>query len=390
MAVLLLIVFVDLVGFGVVIPLLPYYALQFNASPIAVTTLMACYSLAQFIVAPVLGRWSDRVGRRRILVLSLCCSVLSYVWLAFAPALWMLFAARLLAGAGAGNIAAAQAYIADVTPPEGRAKGMGLIGAAFGLGFTLGPAIGGLLAGTDPLHAHLARPALLAAGLSAIALVLTLTRLEESRAPGHVAEGSQMSRLGRARSAFARPVLAQLILVLFVTVSAFSGMETTFALWATATFGWGPEQVGGVLFFVGILLSGLQGGAIGRLSQRYGEARLLTAGAAALALGLLVVALADSLAILLVAMALLAIGMGLLNPSITSLISRLAGSEERGGVMGVSQSASSLARILGPLVAGGVFTLWGRNAPYYLGAVLMLLMVLVAVRLPRRAEAIAS
>jgi DHA1 family tetracycline resistance protein-like MFS transporter len=388
MPVLLLIVFIDLVGFGVVIPLLPYYALKFGASPIAVTSLMTCYSLAQFVSAPILGRWSDRIGRRKVLLVSLCCSVAAYLWLAFAPALWMLFAARLLAGAGAGNIAAAQAYIADVTPPEKRARGMGLIGAAFGLGFTLGPAIGGLLAGSDPLHAHLARPAFLAAGLSAIAAVVTFVRLKESLA--QPVQSGSLSRLARAKSAFGRPILAQLILVFFATVAAFSGMETTFALWATATFGWGPEQVGGVLFFVGILLAALQGGAIGKLSQRFGEARLVTAGAAIIGCGLLCVTMARSLAVVLVAMALLAIGMGLLNPSVTSLFSRVAGADERGGIMGVSQSASSLARILGPLVAGAVFTVWGRNAPYYLGAALMVCVVVMAFRLPRREGAFAS
>lgn len=390
MPILLLIVFIDLLGFGVVIPLLPYYALEFGASPFAVTSLMTCYSLAQFVSAPVLGRWSDRIGRRKVLLLSLCCTVASYLWLAAAPALWMLFAARLLAGAGAGNIAAAQAYIADITPPEKRAKGMGLIGAAFGLGFTLGPAIGGLLAGGDPQHAHLARPALLAAGLSAIAAILAYVRLKESLAVANRAEGPGLSRLARLRGAVTRPVLAQLVFVFFVTVAAFSGMETTFALWATQSFGWGPEQVGGVLFFVGVLLAALQGGAIGRLSQLFGEARLVTAGAAIIACGLLCVTVARSLALVLVAMAFLAIGMGLLNPSITSLFSKEAGAGERGGVMGVSQSASSLARILGPLVAGAVFTLWGRNAPYYLGALLMLTVVAMAYRLPREAEVAAS
>ena len=150
MAILLLIVFIDLVGFGIVIPLLPYYALKFSASPLEVTTMMACYSFAQFFASPIWGRLSDRLGRRPILLVSLTCSVLSYLWLGFADALWMLFAARLLAGAGAGNISAAQAYITDVTDEKNRAKGMGMIGASFGLGFTLGPAIGGLLAGSMP------------------------------------------------------------------------------------------------------------------------------------------------------------------------------------------------------------------------------------------------
>jgi MFS family permease len=390
MGILFLIVFVDLVGFGVVIPLLPYYALRFDASPIEVTMVMACFSLAQFVSSPFLGRLSDKVGRRPVLLVSLACSAASYVWLAFAPALWMLFAARLLAGAGAGNIAAAQAYIADVTPPDKRAKGMGMIGAAFGLGFTVGPAIGGLLAGANPATADLARPAFLAAGLSAGAFAVTALRLKESLAGEARGLAKRAHRLTLAKDAFSRPVLGLLILLFFVTVSAFAGMETTFALWANRAFGWGPEQVGWVFFYVGIVLAALQGGAIGHLSRRFGEARLVTAGAAIIGLGLLGLAFAASLWAVLVVTGLLAIGMGLLNPSVTSLVSRVAGAEERGGVMGVSQSAASLARILGPAVAGAVFTLWGRNAPYYLGAVLMACVVAMAMRLPRRQEAAAA
>jgi DHA1 family tetracycline resistance protein-like MFS transporter len=390
MPVLFLIVFIDLVGFGVVIPLLPYYALRFDASPFAVTTMMACYSLAQFISSPILGRLSDRVGRKPVLLVSLGCSIVAYLWLAVAPALWMLFAARLLAGACAGNIAAAQAYIADVTPPEKRAKGMGMIGAAFGLGFTVGPAIGGLLAGTNPASADLARPALLAALLSAIALVITALRLKESLPAEARGDKERPGRLTLLKSALTRPELGLLILLFFVTICAFAGMETTFALWANSSFGWGPEQVGWVFFYVGIVLAALQGGAIGQLSRRFGEARLVTAGAAIIGVGLLGLALAGALWSVLVATGLLALGMGLLNPSVTSLISRVAGADERGGVLGVSQSASSLARIVGPALAGAVFGLWGRNAPYYVGAVLMVAVVAMALRLPRRREALAS
>ena len=169
MAVLFFIVFIDLLGFGIIIPQLPFYGVHFGASPAAVTLLMSCYSLAQFIMSPVLGRLSDRIGRRPVLMVSMACSCLAYLWLGFASALWMLFAARLIAGAGAGNIAAAQAYVTDITGPEGRAKAMGMIGAAFGLGFTIGPWLGGVVAGSDPTPADLQRPAFLAAVLSALA-----------------------------------------------------------------------------------------------------------------------------------------------------------------------------------------------------------------------------
>src|SRR6202012_4753151 len=183
MAILFLIVFIDLVGFGIVIPLLPYYALHFQASPLEVTSMMACYSFAQFFASPFWGRMSDRVGRKPVLLVSLFCSVVSYIGMGLASSLWMLFAARLLAGAGAGNIAAAQAYITDSTTEENRAKGLGMIGAAFGLGFTLGPAIGGMLAGSNPTAESLARPAFAAALMSLIALVLTAILLKESLSP---------------------------------------------------------------------------------------------------------------------------------------------------------------------------------------------------------------
>src|ERR1700750_723369 len=170
MPTLFLIVLVDLIGFGLVIPLLPFYALRFDASPPEVTLLLAFYSLMQWFAAPLWGRLSDRVGRRPVLMVSMAASVLAYLWIGSATALWMLFAARALAGACAGNIAAAQAYIADVTKPEDRAKGMGVIGAAFGLGFIIGPAVGGLLAGNNPASADMQSPAWVAAGLSVLAL----------------------------------------------------------------------------------------------------------------------------------------------------------------------------------------------------------------------------
>ena len=382
MAILFLIVFIDLVGFGVVIPLLPFYGIHFGATPAEITWMMACYSLAQFFFSPLLGRLSDRLGRRPVLLISLSASIASYLWLGFADTLWMLFAARLLSGAGAGNIAAAQAYITDVTTPETRAKGMGMIGAAFGLGFTIGPALGGLVAGSNPSAAALARPAFLAAGLSCAAFVIALVRLKESLPAEARAISARPSRWQVARDVSARPVLRRLILLLFVTVTAFAGMETTFALWANSAYGWGPRAVGYNFLYVGLVLVAVQGGLIGRLSKRFGEARLIIAGSAMIALGLVGLPFAVELWRLLLVNTLLALGMGMLSPSITSLISQQASIDERGGILGVSQSASSLSRILGPGVAGPLFQGFGRDAPYYAGAAVMALVVALATRLP--------
>lgn len=387
MPILFLIVFIDLIGFGVVIPLLPFYGLHFGASPAQVTGMMACYSLAQLFSSPLLGRLSDKVGRRPVLLISLVASVASYLWLGFANALWMLYGARLLSGAGAGNIAAAQAYITDVTTPETRAKGMGIIGAAFGLGFTVGPALGGLVAGSAPDPAALARPAFVAAALSALAFAVAFIVLKESLPAAARRAPAQPGRWQVAQDVLARPALRRLILLLFVNVTAFAGMETTFALWAHSAFGWGPREVGYNFLFVGLVLVAVQGFLIGPLTRRLGEARLVLGGAGLIALGLLGLPFALTLPRLLCVNVLLAFGMGVFNPAITSLISQTAGIDERGGVLGVAQSASSLSRILGPLVAGLLFEGYGRDAPYYAGAAVMVLVVALALRLPRRARA---
>ena len=367
---LFLIVVVDLVGFGLVIPLLPFYAVRFGAQAQLVTALLAVYSLMALLSAPLWGRLSDRIGRRPVLMSSLVAGVLAYMWMGAADALWMLFAARALAGMCAGNIAAAQAYIADVTTPENRAKGMGLIGAAFGLGFIIGPALGGLLAGNDPASADLATPAFVAAALSGVALLGVVLLLPESR-PAEARQGMPArSRLAAILGTLRRPILSRLILIFFLVILAFSGMESTFALWAMRRFGWGPSQVAYVFAYVGVLSAILQGGLIGRLSRRFGEERLLLAGLALIAFGLLVLPAARWLPLLALTLGALAVGMGLVQPSLNSLISRRAGREEQGEVLGVSQSVGSLARVLGPLAAGFLFAELGRDAPYLWGAAL--------------------
>ena len=322
---LFLIVVVDLVGFGLVIPLLPFYAVRFAASPQEVTALVAIYSLAQLVTAPLWGRLSDRVGRRPVLLASLTASALAYLWLGGATALWMLFAARAFAGACAGNIAAAQAYVADVTKPEERARGMGLIGAAFGLGFMIGPALGGLLAGNDPLTADLETPAWVAAGLSALALLGVLLLLPESLPADRRDGAPPTGRLGVVLSVLRRPVLSRLIVVNFLVILAFAGMQSVFAIWAMPQLGWGPGQVGYVFAYVGLVSAVLQGGLIGRLTRYFGEERLLLSGLALIIAGFLIMPFAHHLPVLGGAVTGLALGTGLVQPAINSLISRRAG-----------------------------------------------------------------
>jgi MFS transporter, DHA1 family, tetracycline resistance protein len=380
---LFLIVVIDLVGFGLVIPLLPFYAVRFGASPQLVTALLAVYSLMALLSAPLWGRLSDRIGRRPVLMSSLAAGVLAYLWMGAADALWMVFAARSLAGVCAGNIAAAQAYIADVTTPENRAKGMGLIGAAFGLGFIIGPALGGLLAGDDPATADLSMPAWVAAGLSGMALLGVAFVLPESRPLEARQNTPARSRLATILGALRRPILSRLILIFFLVILAFSGMESTFALWAMRQFGWGPSQVAYVFAYVGLLSAVLQGGLIGRLSRRFGEERLLLVGLALIGIGLLALPATRWLPLLALVLAALAVGMGLAQPSLNSLISRRAGRDEQGEVLGVSQSVGSLARVLGPLAAGFLFAEFGRDSPYLWGAALVAAAWLLTVLLWR-------
>ena len=383
MPTLFLIVVIDLVGFGLVIPLLPFYAVRFGASPQLVTALLAVYSLMALLSAPLWGRLSDRIGRRPVLMSSLAAGALAYLWMGAADALWMLFAARGLAGICAGNIAAAQAYIADVTTPENRAKGMGLIGAAFGLGFIIGPALGGLLAGNNPASADLGMPAWVAAGLSGMALLGVAFLLPESRPLEARQNMPARSRFAAILGALRRPILSRLILVFFLVILAFSGMESTFALWAMRQFGWGPSQVAYVFAYVGLLSAVLQGGLIGRLSRRFDEERLLLVGLALIGIGLLTLPAARWLSLLALMLAALAVGMGLVQPPLNSLISRRAGREEQGEVLGVSQSVASLARVLGPLAAGFLFAEFGRDAPYLWGAALVAAAWLLTVLLWR-------
>ena len=281
----------------------------------------------------------------------------------------------------AGNISAAFAYVADITTPEDRAKGMGVIGAAFGLGFIIGPAVGGVLAGPDPINADYQSPAFAAAGLSAVALVLGVVFLRESlpqeirdRLNARASEG----RLAQFRRSLDFPSLGFLILMSFLATVAFAGLEATFAMWSRRQFGWGPEQNGYLFAFVGILGALVQGGLVGRLAKRFGETRLIIQGAGALCLGVLLIPYAKTLPVLVIAMAIAAYGFSIISPALNSAISLRVDEENQGMVMGVTRSATTLARAVGPALAGLLFAVMGKNWPYYAGAATMAtVMVLV-------------
>jgi DHA1 family tetracycline resistance protein-like MFS transporter len=384
MPILFLIVLIDLIGFGVIIPLLPFYAEYFRATPDVVTLVMATYSLAQLFSAPLWGSLSDRIGRRPVLLFSLGGATLSYVGLGFADELWILFAARAFGGAMAGNIAAAFAYVADVTTPENRAKGMGLVGAAFGLGFIAGPAIGGVLAGPDAANADFQSPAFAAAGLSFAAFAMAIFLLKESLAPElrrRTASGPRTRYWPFMIETLRRPHLGLLIGVSFLATLVFAGMEATFAMWSERQFGWGPEQNGYLFAFVGILIAAVQGGLIGPLVRRFGEERLILQGTVALALGLVIIPLSESLAPLVAAMVIAAYGFSVTTPSLNSLISLRVGATEQGGVLGVARAATTLSRVVGPVCAGVLFAVFGKEWPFFAGAAVMVGVLFLGLRI---------
>jgi DHA1 family tetracycline resistance protein-like MFS transporter len=349
-------VFIDLVGFGIVIPVLPFYVegTQFDASPRAVGLLFASYSVMQLVFSPVLGRLSDRHGRRPVLFFSLLGTSLGFFIMGFATTLWMLFAGRIIDGVTGGNISTAQAYIADVTTEENRAKGMGLIGAAFGLGFIFGPAIGGIL---SRWGAHV--PFLFAGGLALANAALLYFVLPETVGPGHPARASaaaagRWSQLARAAR---RPRLAFVLGIYFLFVTAFSIMTSSFGLFTLFRFGFDAHDTGWIFAFVGVVGALVQGGLIGRLVKAFGEPPLVIAGALMFAASLVLIPLTGpgtGTAALLGLGALFALGNGLATPSLTALASRSAGAGEQGGVLGVTQSVASLARALGPLVSAAL------------------------------------
>ena len=391
MVVLFLVVVIDLIGFGIIIPLLPFFAEHYQASPFQVGLLMAVYSLTQFVAAPFWGRLSDRIGRRPVLLFSLAGAILAYLWLGVAEELWALFAARAVGGFMAGNISAAFAYVADITTRETRAKGMGMIGAAFALGFTIGPAIGGILAGSDPHNADFQSPAFAAAGLSAFALILGIFTLKESLSDEikkRIAEKPKEIQSKQFQIALKKPNIRLLLLLSFLAVFAFAGIEATFALWSRRQYGWGPEQNGYLFALIGFSGALLQGGLIGRMSKRFGEANLIVQGSIALTLGIGLIPFATELWMLIIVMLIAVYGFSVISPSLNSLISLETNEEDQGGMMGIARSATTLARVGGPAWAGTLFSVLGMNWPYFGGACIMAVVIVISLRILPRLKSI--
>jgi DHA1 family tetracycline resistance protein-like MFS transporter len=361
---------VNLIALGVIMPVLPFYVTGLGAGPDMAAWVFSVFSGASLLASPYWGRLSDRIGRKPVMLVSVACTCASYLWLAHAGALWEIFAARCFAGATSGWLVASQGLITDVTTEDNRAKGLGMLGAAFGVGFLIGPAItyGLLGGGTD--HAV---PALFCAGCTAVGFLITLVMVREperheSRATSHF-----------TFAMFREPSLGRLLIVYFFINLAFTALEGTFALWARETFGYGPRQVAAYFVFIGMIVVIVQGGLIGRIIRQFGEARSAFLGVAMLACGLGLLPLAVTPWLVLAPLFLVVGGYSVIGPATQSLMTKVAPPDLKGGVMGFAQSCYSAARIGGPLWAGFVFVHGGPGWPYVIAAV-ALVPVALAVR----------
>lgn len=384
---LFLTVFIDLLGFGMVIPFLPAMARRLGAGDFVATMPGAVYSIMQFLFIPIWGRLSDRIGRRPVLLWSIAATAVGMAFVGAAPSLLLLLAARAFSGIATANIAVAQAYVADVTAPEHRARGMGIIGIAFGLGFILGPALGGQLSQYPVLGREGFLPAFVAAGLAAVNFLLALRTLPESLPPER--RGKSLRRavpldLAAIRTAVAVPGIGAAVAVNFAMVLWFAGMEQTFALYTADRFGMSTASTGNIFMIVGIVGAIVQGGLVRRLAPRFGEARLVQAGVFIQGLAFALLGLsadfgAWGVLALYTSAGLIALGNGLTTPSLPAFASRRATLTTQGVTLGALQSASALARAAGPLVGGLLYATIDPRAPYLAGAVGLAAAALLAV-----------
>jgi predicted MFS family arabinose efflux permease len=375
-------VFIDLVGFGIVMPILPYYAQRFGARGLGYGALVGAFSLMQFLATAVLGRLSDRIGRRPILLATMLLNAAGYLLFAFAPSYGLLLAARLVSGFAGGNISAAQAYVADITSVADRSKGMGMIGMAFGLGFILGPGIGGM---ASTLWGH-AAPGLVAAGLSLANLVSAFLVLPESLRPEHRVE-RELWPFGHMAVALAHPELRPLMLVWAIAPFAFAGYTVALPLWAGQTLGWSERDLGVFFVVVGAVAAVVQGGLFRVLTRVLGDRRLLITGMLGMVVSIAVVPfLGTSLAVYGWTVV-LAFSNSIMSPAAAGLVSTFAAATEQGTVLGVAQSLSALGRFSGPEVTGVVYDRGSPTAAFVAAAAAMLVGWVASLGVPKARRA---
>ena len=380
LTIIFLTIFIDLIGFGIVLPLLPFYGQDLGASPAVIGLIVGIHPGMQFLFGPIWGRLSDRVGRRPILLLGLLGSAASYLIFAFATNVGWLFASRMMAGIAGANIPVAQAYIADTTDPENRTRGMGLVGAAFGLGFIAGPAIGGIL-----VQFGYAAPGFFAAALSFANAIAAYFYLPESLQPDvRVRAAAQtgaglMDRLKLTASLARQPTIRTLMWIYVLATFVFAVFTTIFPLWLGVELAYDARHAGYLMAYLGLLMAIVQGRMIGPLARRFTERRLLVFGATLLIAAYAALPLAHSLPLILIVVAPLALGTGINWPTLTSLLSQYSDVDKQGAVLGVMQSLSALARMFGAAWAGWIFGTFTPATPFVLNAWLMSLAAAFAI-----------
>ncbi|QBD74682.1 MFS transporter [Ktedonosporobacter rubrisoli] len=369
-------IFIDITGFGLILPQLPFWAERLGANPVGVGLILTVYALAQFLFTSVLGSLSDRYGRRPIIIGSLLIEALSFAFSALAGSLLLLLIARFIGGIGASNMGSAQAVVADTTPAEHRARGMGVIGAAIGLGFVVGPALGGVLAALS-----FTIPFWVAMGVAILNALLVFLFLPETRlrdtSQATTYEGVTLLAVGW-RQLLKRPAVARLIGINLLFTIAFTSMEAIYPLFTQRTFGWTAVQNGYMFTYIGILIVIMQGGLIGRLVRRWGERCLLLAGLFMLALGLALLAWGSQLVLMLIALALLSLGEGAVTPVVSTLLSFASPQEEQGETLGLAQGIGGLGRVIGPVIAGALFATASSMGTFLVAAGLIGLALIIA------------
>ena len=380
LAAMFAVVFVNLVGFGIIVPLITFFAKDLNADPWQVTLMFTAYSLGQFFAEPFFGRLSDRIGRKPILIISTALSVLFYVALAYAPNIWIAIAIRFFSGISSGNISTIQGYVSDMSKPEQRAHRMSLIGAAFSLGFVIGPFIGGMLSHENFEGNKFRLPMLGAAVLSAIACFGVILYVRESR-QRVVQAAPQQNMLKTAQEAVKNPVIVRVILATLCYMAAFAGLESTFSLWSWERFRWGPKEIGAIFLFIGVTAAIMQMVLMRPLVRRYGESRVLAAGLFVFGASFALQGI-NHIGWLITPIVMLGtLGQAVIFSSICAIISLATPPDKQGAMLGLNMSTGAIARITGPMLAGFFFSQLGPDAPLWMGAAMTVPAGLLALQI---------
>jgi DHA1 family tetracycline resistance protein-like MFS transporter len=373
---LLSVMFINLLGFGIIVPLLPFYAQSFHAPAWQIALIFSAYAMGAFFGEPLWGRISDAIGRKPILISTVMGNCLCYLALAFAPNIFVAFVVRFIGGMASGNGAVIQGYIADVTPPEERTAKMSLLGAAYNIGFIVGPALGGLLAHPSAGHAGFRIPLLVASSLSALCVVGLAVFLKESRA--HRRISSRPNRWAVLNTALTHPIVSRLMLVTFLAGCAFNGIESVFGLWTQARFAWGPQEVGGAFAVTGIVSAICQIAVTGSVSKRFGEARVVSAGMALTTICVTLQPFALGPWMIVMLLAISAFGQSVAWPNVSALLSRNVDWEHQGQYLGLNNAVGAAARLVGPSIAAICFSNLGVDTPFFAAGLMVLPAIFLA------------